>query len=55
MNVLANATRLVAEIIVKVAGDGVSNQVDGKLINRSTVSGMATSIIQRELNKQGAV
>lgn len=54
MNVLANAARLVGEIVVGVAGDNISNQIDGKPINRATVTGMAMATLNRELCAEGA-
>jgi len=53
-NILANAARLVSEIVIGVAGNDISNSLGGKQINRATVTGMALATFNRELCAEGA-
>ncbi len=54
MNLLANGARLVSEIVLRVAGNNISNQLNGKPIDRATVTGMALATFNRELCAEGA-
>lgn len=47
--VLANASHLVSEIILKVAGDDISNHLNGSPINNEVVTGIAMATFNKEL------
>lgn len=56
VTVLANAVELSAVLIMAVAGESVSNTVNGKAIPPATMKSAIAATIQRRLTKdQGAV
>jgi hypothetical protein len=48
--VLGNACHLVSEIILNVAGNEITNHLDGKEINSNVVNGIALATFNRELS-----
>jgi hypothetical protein len=48
--VLGNACHLVSEIVLAVAGNEISNHLNGKEIDKTTVNGIALAAINRELS-----
>ena len=49
LTVLGNASHLVAEIIAQVAGNDISNHIDGKPINSEAIVGIAQASLNKEL------
>lgn len=47
--VLANACQLVSEVIRSIAGNDISNHLQGEPISQETVSGMVMAAINKEL------
>jgi len=56
LTVLANAVELSANLIMAVAGEAVSNTINGERIPPATMKSAITATIQRKLTKdQGVV
>lgn len=53
--VLANATELGAAIMRRIAGNAVSNHIDGQLQNDGAIKGALVAVIQRKLTKKHGV
>lgn len=49
VTVLGNACHLVNEIVLAVAGNDVSNHLNGKVIDSETVTGIAMATFNKEL------
>lgn len=47
--VLANACRLVTEVIKEIAGNDISNHLQGTPVSRETISGLTLAAINKEL------
>lgn len=50
LTVLANAAHLVAQVVTGVAGEDVSNHIDGELISQRAVGQFAAAAFNKELN-----
>lgn len=48
--ILGNACNLVSEIILAVAGNEISNHLNGKEIDKQTVNGIALAAMNRQIN-----
>lgn len=48
--ILGNAAHLVSEIILNVAGNEISNHLNGKQINPETVNGLALATFNKQLS-----
>lgn len=53
--VLANAAELGAAIMRRIAGNAVSNHIDGQLQNDGAIKGALVAVIQRKLTKKHGV
>lgn len=53
--VLANAVELGAAIMRRIAGNAVSNHIDGQLQNDGATKGALVAVIQRKLTKKHGV
>jgi hypothetical protein len=53
--VLANAAELGAAIMRRIAGNAVSNHIDGQLQNDGATKGALVAVIQRKLTKKHGV
>ena len=53
--VLANAVELGAAIMRRIAGNAVSNHIDGQLQNDVATKGALVAVIQRKLTKKHGV
>ena len=53
--VLANAAELGAAIMRRIAGNAVSNNIDGQLQNDGATKGALVAVIQRKLTKKHGV
>lgn len=51
--VLANACRLVTEVIKTVAGNDISNHLQGNPVTQETISGLTLAAINKELGGKG--
>lgn len=55
MTTLANATELSACVIEKIAGEEVSNRLDGKTIRRQDLTDLIAAKLQKRLNTHVAI
>lgn len=53
--VLANTVELGAAIMRRIAGNAVSNHIDGQLQNDGATKGALVAVIQRKLTKKHGV
>lgn len=50
MTTLANATELSASVIEKIAGEDISNRIDGKIIRLGDMTDLIAAKLQKRLN-----
>lgn len=51
---IANATDLVADIVLKISGNDVSNSLNGAIVKRPLICTMAQSVIRQKLSQNAS-